>query len=113
MPGDVVPTAATWSPTPIACSALTACGLTFTAAPISPQAGAVSNTSAFMPQAFSALAGASPASRPPTIAILQLRCSTMIVNQARFALPPRFEPRDAVAVSGRKQAPPARPAEPG
>ena len=72
MPGDVVPTAATLSPTPIACSALTACGLVLTAAPISPKAGAVSKTSAFMPNVCSAFAAASPARPPPTIAILQL-----------------------------------------
>src|SRR5262249_11504371 len=72
MPGDVVPTAATLSPTPIACSALTACGLTLTAAPISPRAGAVSNTSARIPWVLSACAAASPASPPPTIAIPQL-----------------------------------------
>ena len=39
MPGDEYPTAATLSPTPIARSALTACGLELTAAPISPKAG--------------------------------------------------------------------------
>src|SRR5262249_39880925 len=72
MPGDVVPTAATLSPTPIACSALTACGLTLTAAPISPRAGAVSNTSARIPWVLSACAAASPASPPPTLAIPQL-----------------------------------------
>src|SRR5439155_25582682 len=72
MPGDVVPTAATWSPTPIACSALTACGLTLTAAPISPRAGALSKTSAFIPNVFSACAAASPARPPPTIANLRL-----------------------------------------
>src|SRR5258708_6589917 len=71
MPGDELPTAATLSATPIACSALTACGLTLTAAPISPKAGAVSKTSTFIPNAFSALAAASPASPPPTIAILK------------------------------------------
>src|SRR5262245_33862846 len=53
-------------------SDLTACGLTLTAAPISPNAGAVSNTSAFIPKVDSACAAASPASPPPTIAILQL-----------------------------------------
>src|SRR3977135_973108 len=72
MPGDEFATAATLSPTPIACSALTACGLTLTAAPISPKAGAVSKPSAFVPKVFSACAAASPASPPPTIAILQL-----------------------------------------
>src|SRR4051812_40966081 len=72
MPGEVVPTAAILSPTPIACSALTACGLTLTAAPISPKAGAASKTSAFIPKVSSARAAASPASPPPTIAILQL-----------------------------------------
>ncbi len=30
MPGELLPTAAILSPTPIACSALTACGLTLT-----------------------------------------------------------------------------------
>src|SRR5215207_8033618 len=72
MPRDRCPTAATLSPTPIACSALTACGLALTAAPISPKAGAVSNTSALMPKVCSAFAAASPASPPPTIANLQL-----------------------------------------
>src|ERR1700743_3104675 len=71
MPGDRCATAATRSPTPIARSALTACGLVLTAAPISPSAGAVSNTSALRPNVFSALAAASPARPPPTIAILQ------------------------------------------
>src|SRR5262249_53997908 len=71
------------SPTPIARSALTACGLTLTAAPISPSAGAVSNTSAAMPNIFSALAVASPARPPPTIAIRQLdiRCSTFSLDR--------------------------------
>src|SRR4051812_45221780 len=72
MPGDEYPTAAILSPTPIACSALTACGLTLTAAPISPKAGAVSKTSALIPRLFSACAAAIPASPPPTIANLQL-----------------------------------------
>src|SRR5579862_4338446 len=72
MPGDVVPTAATLSPTPMARSAFTACGLAFTAAPISPSAGAASKTSAFTPKTVSAFAAASPASPPPTIAILQV-----------------------------------------
>ena len=60
MPGERCPTAAILSPTPIACSALTACGLTLTAAPISPSAGAVSNTSALIPKVFSALRGREP-----------------------------------------------------
>src|SRR6266487_631613 len=72
MPGDAVATAATLSPRPIACSALQACGLTLTAAPISPKAAAASKTSACIPQVLSACAAASPASPPPTIAILQL-----------------------------------------
>jgi hypothetical protein len=46
--------------------------LTLTAAPISPKAGAASKTSAFIPKVVSACAAASPASPPPTIAILQL-----------------------------------------
>src|SRR5262245_53384225 len=72
MPGDELATAATLSPRSIARSALTACGLTLTAAPISPKAAAASNTSAVMPKVRSACAAASPASPPPTIAILQL-----------------------------------------
>src|ERR1700691_1792943 len=72
MPGDEVPTAATLSPAPIARSALLAWGLTLTAAPISPKAGAASNSSAFTPRVVSACAAATPASPPPTIAILQL-----------------------------------------
>src|SRR5438128_1835880 len=72
MPGDACPTAAILSPMPMARSALTACGLVLTAAPISPKAGAVSNTSALIPKVFSACAAAIPASPPPTIAILQL-----------------------------------------
>src|SRR5437879_475209 len=72
MPGEAYATAAILSPTPIACSALTACGLALTAAPISPRAGAVSNTSGAIPKVLSAFAAASPASPPPTIAILQL-----------------------------------------
>src|SRR6266566_10005881 len=72
MPGDAVATAATLSPRPIACSALQACGLTLTAAPISPKAAAASKTSACIPQVLSACAAATPASPPPTIAILQL-----------------------------------------
>src|SRR5262245_13308066 len=72
IPRDRCATAATLSPTLIARSALTACGLVLTAAPISPRAGAVSKTSALIPRAFSAFAAASPASPPPTIAILQL-----------------------------------------
>src|SRR5262249_2224534 len=72
MPGDEFATAATLSPTPIACSALTACGLTLTAAPISPRAGAASKTSAFIPRVLDACAAASPASPPPSIAIPQL-----------------------------------------
>src|SRR5215510_9798865 len=72
MPGDELATAATLSPRSIACSALTACGLTLTAAPISPNAGAASNTSACIPKVRSACAAASPASPPPTIAIPQL-----------------------------------------
>jgi hypothetical protein len=43
-----------------------------TAAPISPKAGAVSKTSAFIPKVFSAFAAASPASPPPTI--VDCRC---------------------------------------
>src|SRR5262245_62762925 len=78
MPGDDLATAATLSARSIARSALTACGLTLTAAPISPKAAAASNTSAVMPKVRSACAAASPASPPPTIAILQLdgiRCT--------------------------------------
>src|SRR5215813_345097 len=77
MPGDAVATAAILSPRPIACSALTACGLTLTAAPISPKAGAVSKTSAFMSKVRSACAAASPARPPPTMAILQLDCTPL------------------------------------
>src|SRR6516225_4782722 len=72
MPGDDVATAATLSPRPIACSALKACGLTLTAAPISPKAAAASKTSACIPKVLSACAAASPASPPPTIAIVHL-----------------------------------------
>src|SRR5215475_9919451 len=72
MPGEEFATAATLSARSIACSALTACGLTLTAAPISPKAAAASNTSAVIPKVLSACAAASPASPPPTIAILQL-----------------------------------------
>src|SRR5262249_6485114 len=81
--------ASTLSPTPIARSALTACGLTLTAAPISPSAGAVSNTSAAMPNIFSALAVASPARPPPTIAILQLddiSCSSLSTTSLKHTL---------------------------
>src|SRR6516225_8398391 len=72
MPGDLCPTASTLAPRPIACRALTACGLVLTAAPISPSAGACSNTSVSMPTVASDWAVARPASPPPTIAILQL-----------------------------------------
>src|SRR4249919_2982302 len=70
-PGERWPMAAISSPTPMACSALTACGLTLTEAPISPNAEAASKTSALIPNVLRALAAASPARPPPTIAMLQ------------------------------------------
>src|SRR5579862_9904617 len=67
MPGERVPTAAIFSPKPIAISACVAFGATLTAAPISPSAGAASKTSAAIPKRESACAAANPASPPPTI----------------------------------------------
>src|SRR5579862_6064471 len=67
MPGDRVPTAAIFSPKPMAISACVAFGATLTAAPISPSAGAASKTSAAIPKRESACAAANPASPPPTI----------------------------------------------
>ena len=74
MPGERVPTAAIFSPSPMAISACVAFGATLTAAPISPKAGAASKTSASIPNRDSACAAANPASPPPTITMPAIVC---------------------------------------
>src|SRR5579862_3464716 len=72
MPAELLPTAAIRSVRPIACSALTPCGLVLMPAPTSVSVAERSNTSASIPRLASAFAVARPPNPPPIIATVRI-----------------------------------------